>query len=103
MESAHLRLPKISRLHMGDYLCVASNGIAPSTSKKYRIRVQCAYYILLNMLESMCVNCKSEQVDEESIKGRYGRFAFPVNKFLLKHFAFLSNASGIYPLTLLWV
>ena len=41
VESRVLRIPKISRLHMGDYLCVASNGIAPSTSKKYRIRVQC--------------------------------------------------------------
>ena len=41
VESSELRLPKISRLHMGDYLCVASNGIAPSTSKKFRIRVQC--------------------------------------------------------------
>jgi hypothetical protein len=45
VESSELKLPKISRLHMGDYLCVASNGIPPSTSKKYRIRVQCKYVI----------------------------------------------------------
>lgn len=43
VENPLLRLPKISRLHMGDYLCVASNGIAPSTSKKFRIRVQCEW------------------------------------------------------------
>ena len=43
VEHSELRLPKISRLHMGDYLCVASNGIPPSTSKKYRIRVQCEF------------------------------------------------------------
>ena len=30
---------------MGDYLCVASNGIPPSTSKKYRIRVQCKFLV----------------------------------------------------------
>ncbi|XP_059082236.1 neurotrimin-like isoform X2 [Tigriopus californicus] len=40
VENRTLRIPKISRLHMADYLCVASNGIAPSTSKKYRIKVQ---------------------------------------------------------------
>ncbi len=46
VESSELRLPKISRLHMGDYLCVASNGIQPSTSKKYKIGVQCKYLFL---------------------------------------------------------
>ena len=29
---------------MGDYLCVASNGIPPPTSKKYRIHVNCKSY-----------------------------------------------------------
>ena len=43
IESSVLRVDKVSRLHMGDYLCVASNGIAPSTSKKYRLRVQCKF------------------------------------------------------------
>ena len=41
MESTQLSLTKISRLHMGDYLCVASNGIPPPTSKNYRIHVNC--------------------------------------------------------------
>ena len=41
VESPNLRLSKISRLQMGDYLCVASNGVAPSTSKMYKVRVQC--------------------------------------------------------------
>ena len=50
VESSELKLPKISRLHMGDYLCVASNGIPPSTSKKYRIRVQCELMFTLNYL-----------------------------------------------------
>ncbi|XP_071749455.1 neurotrimin isoform X2 [Lepeophtheirus salmonis] len=40
IESSLLRLQKLSRLHMGNYLCVASNGIEPSASRKYRIRVQ---------------------------------------------------------------
>ena len=45
VESRRLNLPKISRLHMGDYMCVASNGIAPLATKKYRIRVQCKFCV----------------------------------------------------------
>lgn len=40
VERSSLELPKISRLNMGDYLCVASNGIPPSTSNKFSIKVQ---------------------------------------------------------------
>ena len=32
---------KISRLHMGAYLCIASNGIPPSISKRVEVKVQC--------------------------------------------------------------
>ncbi|CAG7822206.1 unnamed protein product, partial [Allacma fusca] len=31
---------KISRLHMGAYLCIASNGIPPSISKRVEVKVQ---------------------------------------------------------------
>ena len=41
VESAVLQLNKISRLQMGEYLCVASNGVMPSASKKFRVSVQC--------------------------------------------------------------
>ena len=41
LEGAKLRLEKISRLNMGDYLCVASNGIPPSASNRFSIKVQC--------------------------------------------------------------
>ena len=41
VEGPKLRLEKISRLNMGDYLCVASNGIPPSASNRFSIRVQC--------------------------------------------------------------
>ena len=40
-QGPRLRLDKISRLNMGDYLCVASNGIPPSASNRFSIRVQC--------------------------------------------------------------
>ncbi|XP_048505195.1 lachesin isoform X2 [Athalia rosae] len=35
-----LHIAKISRLHMGAYLCIASNGIPPSTSKRIVLLVQ---------------------------------------------------------------
>ena len=41
VERAQLKMEKISRLNMGDYLCVASNGIPPSASNRFSIRVQC--------------------------------------------------------------
>ncbi len=48
-----LKLEKISRLHMADYLCVASNGIPPSASKGFSIKVQCkSVFLLPGILQS---------------------------------------------------
>lgn len=41
-----LYITKVSRLHMAAYLCVASNGVPPSISKRVQLRVQCEYIIL---------------------------------------------------------
>ncbi|XP_073992561.1 lachesin-like isoform X1 [Rhodnius prolixus] len=35
-----LSIKKVSRLHMGAYLCIASNGVPPSISKRVFLRVQ---------------------------------------------------------------
>ncbi|XP_049804895.1 lachesin-like isoform X3 [Schistocerca nitens] len=35
-----LTITKVSRLHMGAYLCIASNGVPPSISKRVLLRVQ---------------------------------------------------------------
>ncbi|GLH15066.1 Lachesin, partial [Gryllus bimaculatus] len=35
-----LQITKVSRLHMGAYLCIASNGVPPSISKRVVLRVQ---------------------------------------------------------------
>ncbi|XP_023717616.1 neurotrimin isoform X2 [Cryptotermes secundus] len=35
-----LHIIKVSRLHMGAYLCIASNGVPPSISKRVLLRVQ---------------------------------------------------------------
>lgn len=36
-----LFITKVSRLHMAVYLCIASNGVPPSISKRVQLRVQC--------------------------------------------------------------
>lgn len=36
-----LNLVKISRLEMGAYLCIASNGVPPSVSKRIIVDVEC--------------------------------------------------------------
>lgn len=36
-----LHITKVSRLHMGAYLCIASNSVPPSISKRVFLRVQC--------------------------------------------------------------
>ena len=60
VEHPILPLPKISRLQMGDYLCVASNGVMPSASKKIRVSVQCKHakiqctYIILAKDKNLC-------------------------------------------------
>ncbi|XP_075211174.1 lachesin-like [Lycorma delicatula] len=35
-----LQISRVSRLHMGVYLCIASNGVPPSISKRLMLRVQ---------------------------------------------------------------
>ena len=36
-----LVFPSVSRAHVGEYLCIASNGVPPSISKRIVLRVQC--------------------------------------------------------------
>lgn len=41
MEGVTLELQKISRLDMGVYLCIASNGVPPTVSKRIFVSVDC--------------------------------------------------------------
>jgi len=36
-----LRLYKVSRLDMGAYMCIASNGIPPAVSKRIQLGIDC--------------------------------------------------------------
>ncbi|KAH1023023.1 hypothetical protein HUJ04_012310 [Dendroctonus ponderosae] len=42
-EGEKLELYKISRLDMGAYLCIATNGIPPSVSKRIKLSVDCKF------------------------------------------------------------
>lgn len=41
VDGEFLTITKVSRLHMATYLCVASNGVPPSVSKRINLLVQC--------------------------------------------------------------
>lgn len=38
-----LKLTKLSRSEMGSYLCIASNGVPPSVSKRISLSIHCEY------------------------------------------------------------
>lgn len=46
VDGENLTISKVSRLHMGAYLCIASNGVPPSVSKRIVLMVQCKYTYL---------------------------------------------------------
>ena len=41
VEGSSLLIPSASRVHIGTYYCIASNGVPPTKSKSIRLRVQC--------------------------------------------------------------
>ena len=43
-EGPTLALRKVSRTDMGAYLCIASNGVPPTVSKRTELSVHCEYY-----------------------------------------------------------
>lgn len=42
-EGETLEIARISRLDMAAYLCIASNGVPPSVSKRIKVSVDCEY------------------------------------------------------------
>lgn len=43
IEGAVFNITKVNRLHMGAYLCIASNGVPPTVSKRIRLIVHCEF------------------------------------------------------------
>ena len=44
VSSTSLVFESVGRGHIGSYLCIASNGVPPSISKRVDLRVQCEFY-----------------------------------------------------------
>ena len=45
VEGNQLNITRVSRLHMGPYLCIARNGILPTVSKRVDVKVHCEWRI----------------------------------------------------------
>jgi hypothetical protein len=43
IDGQRLILNGVQRTDMGGYLCIASNGIPPSVSKRYDVHINCKY------------------------------------------------------------
>lgn len=43
VDGERLTLTQVQRSDMGGYLCIASNGVPPSVSKRYDVQVNCKY------------------------------------------------------------
>lgn len=43
VEGSIFNISRVSRLHMGAYLCIAYNGVPPSVSKRITLIVHCKY------------------------------------------------------------
>lgn len=56
VDGENLTISKVSRLHMGAYLCIASNGVPPSISKRVVLMVQCKYIIYLLFIVKLKVH-----------------------------------------------
>ena len=50
IQGEYLELQDISREQMGAYLCIASNKIPPSVSKRITLIVECEYFCNLNKI-----------------------------------------------------
>lgn len=46
VEGEMLSLTKITRSEMGAYMCIASNGVPPSVSKRMKLQVHCKFKTL---------------------------------------------------------
>lgn len=43
VNGAMLSLHQVQRTDMGGYLCIATNGVPPSVSKRFDVQVNCKY------------------------------------------------------------
>lgn len=59
VEGSNLVIPRVKRQHMGAYLCIASNGVPPSVSKRVTLIVHCKYLFLDDFIYLNIFSCSS--------------------------------------------
>lgn len=50
-EGEVLEMARISRLDMGAYLCIASNGVPPTVSKRVKVSVDCMCVCMIGLIQ----------------------------------------------------
>lgn len=55
IDGEKLSLSGVQRSDMGGYLCIASNGIPPSVSKRYDVQVNCKWPISVTENEAQSI------------------------------------------------
>ena len=55
-----LNLRKVSRLDMGAYMCIATNGVPPTISKRIQLNVDCKCFLLISTPNSEVESFSSE-------------------------------------------
>lgn len=64
VDGERLSLTGVQRSEMGGFLCIASNGIPPSVSRRYDVQVNCKWFRdisqLVELIERGGVEEKSE-------------------------------------------
>lgn len=67
VDGNHLEIPRVSRIHIGAYFCIASNNIPPSVSKRIELKVQFAPMVSVQMQQEfayvgqdIALHCTSE-------------------------------------------
>nr|XP_045586042.1 lachesin-like [Procambarus clarkii] len=94
LEEATLGLSKVSRRDMGAYLCIASNGVPPSVSKRIELKVQFSPIVLLpNQLmsaprgSSVWLECKTEAYPRAVTFWKHNHtMVMSTNKYRLEEF-----------------
>lgn len=65
-----LLLNNIQRSDMGAYMCIASNGIPPSVSKRFIVKVHCKYSFehICTFCSSACSGCSTKNIPSFSLR-----------------------------------
>lgn len=51
LEGPVLNISRVNRQHAGAYLCIASNGVPPTVSKRIMLTVECKCYFCVCSIE----------------------------------------------------